>query len=474
MFKLIVEKELHDIIGSTKFALTFGVCAVLILLTFYVGARNYQVSQRQYEAAVAENLRQMEGLTDWLMVRNHRIFLPPQPLAALVTGISNDIGRNIEVRGRGEVGAEDSRYGDDPIFAVFRFLDLDFVFQIVLSLFAILFAYDAICGEKERGTLRLSFANAVPRDKYILGKITGTFLALAIPLLIPILLGSFVLPLLGVPMAGDDWIRLALVILAGLLYFGVFLTLSVFISAMTERSSGSFLLLLVVWIFAVLIVPRTSVLLAGRAVKVPSLDEHASQRARLAAQLWQEDRGKMSNFKPDESLRENPERMLSEFNSFMQKLGDEREQKMQALSKRLNEERRNREAVRERVAFGLARISPAASFSLATTNLVGTSLELKQQYLNAATEYQQAYAKFMKEKTGMLLGGFRIMAFRSNDGEEAKKDPINPREIPPFVFKAVPLQDVFGAALVDLGILALFNLAFFAGAYVAFLRYDVR
>jgi ABC-type transport system involved in multi-copper enzyme maturation permease subunit len=306
MFKLIVEKELRDTIGSTKFALTFGVCAVLILLTFYVGAKNYQLSRRQYEAAIAENLRQMEGLTDWLMVRNHRLFLPPQPLAALVTGIANDLGRNIEVRGRGEVGAEDSRYGDDPIFAVFRFLDLDFVFQIVLSLFAILFAYDAICGEKERGTLRLSFANAVPRDKYILGKITGTFLALAIPLLIPILLGSLMLPVLGVPMAGEDWMRLALVIFAGLLYFGVFLTLSVFISAMTERSSSSFLLLLVVWIFAVLIVPRTSVLLAGRAVKVPSLDEHASQRARLAAQLWQEDRAKMSNFKPDESLRENP------------------------------------------------------------------------------------------------------------------------------------------------------------------------
>ena len=38
--------------------------------------------------------------------------------------------------------------------AGFRFLDLDFIFQIVLSLFAILFAYDTISGEKERGTLR--------------------------------------------------------------------------------------------------------------------------------------------------------------------------------------------------------------------------------------------------------------------------------------------------------------------------------
>ncbi len=472
MFKLIIEKELRDLIGSTKFALAFGVCAVLILLTFYIGARNYQISQRQYEAALAENLRQMEGLTDWLMVRNHRIFLPPQPLAALVTGISNDIGRNIEVRGRGEVGAEDSRYGDDPIFAVFRFLDLDFVFQIVLSLFAILFAYDAISGEKERGTLRLSFANAVPRDKYILGKIAGTFLALALPLLIPVLIGSFILPLLGVPMTGNDWGRLALVVIAGMLYFGVFLTLSVFISTLTERSSSSFLLLLVVWIFAVLIVPRASVLLAGRAVKVPSLDELASQRARLSAQLWNEDREKMGAFKPDNTG--NPEQMVNQFNKFMQTLADERDKKMAELSSRLNEERSNREAVRERWAFGLARISPAAAFSLASTNLVGTSIALKQHYLNFATDYQQTYAKFMREKTGGMLTGGRIMMFRTRDGEAAKKDPINPREIPPFVYQPIPLPELFGSAILDLGILLLFNLIFFAGAYVAFLRYDVR
>ena len=120
----------------------------------------------------------MEGLTDWTRVNSHRIFLPPQPLEVLVSGVSNDIGRTIEMSGRGELSANNSRFNDDPIFAVFRFLDLDFIFQIVLSLFAILFAFDAINGEKERGTLRLAFANAVPRDKYVLGKLTGSFLAL--------------------------------------------------------------------------------------------------------------------------------------------------------------------------------------------------------------------------------------------------------------------------------------------------------
>jgi len=285
MLKLIIEKELREIIGSTKFAITFGVAAVLILSTFYAGAKNYQVSLAQYQAAKKENLRQMEGQTDWMMVRNHRIFLPPQPLAIVVTGISNDIGRTIEVQGRGELAAHESRFNEDPIFAVFRFLDLDFIFQIVLSLFAILFAYDAINGEKERGTLRLSFANHVPRSTFILGKIFGSFLALAVPLLIPILLGGALLPLLGSPMNGEVWIKLALVMLAGLLYFGVFLTLSVFISTLTQRSAHSFLLLLVAWVFTVLIVPRASVLIADRAVKVPSIDQMAAQKNRLHSQL---------------------------------------------------------------------------------------------------------------------------------------------------------------------------------------------
>ncbi|RPH35554.1 hypothetical protein EHM92_05985, partial [bacterium] len=171
MLRYIIEKELRDIIGSTKFAATFGVCAVLIILSFYVGARSYQNDMAQYEAAKTENLRQLEGLTDWLSVRQFRIFLPPQPLASLVGGISNDIGRTTEVRGRGELSATDSRYSEDPLFATFRFLDLDFTFQIVLSLLAILFAYDSVNGEKERGTLRLALSNAVPRHLYITAKL---------------------------------------------------------------------------------------------------------------------------------------------------------------------------------------------------------------------------------------------------------------------------------------------------------------
>jgi len=246
MIKLIIEKELKDIISSTKFAVTFGVCSVLILLSFYVGGRNYQIGAENYQSALRGEFRMFEGLTDWKEVRDHSIFLPPQPITSLVMGISNDIGRSTSVRAGSLIDAQDSRYGDEPMYAVFRFLDLEFIFQIVLSLFAILFAYDAVNGEKEHGTLRLTFSNSVQRGTYILAKMAGSFLALALPLLVPILLGVFLLVMMGIPLQQSDWFRLFLVVAAGYLYFGAFLAISLFVSSRTEKSSTSFLLALVI------------------------------------------------------------------------------------------------------------------------------------------------------------------------------------------------------------------------------------
>ena len=473
MLKTLIEKEIRDIVGSAKFAVIFGACAILILTSFYVGARTYQANRSQYEAAKAENLRQFEGMTDWFNVQQHRIFLPPQPLASLVNGISNDIGRTTEVWGRGELSAQDSKFGDEPIYAVFRFLDLEFMFQVVLSLFAVLLGYDAISGEKERGTLKLSFANAVPRDKYILGKIIGSLAALTIPLIAALGIGCLLLPILGVSLSGDDWTRLTLIILTGILYFAAFLTLSIFVSARTVRSSSSFLVLLVVWILCVLIVPRASVLLAGRAVDVPSVDELAAQKAKFQQQQWQEDRASWANFKP--SNKEDPAAMMDELNRYMEEQADIRDKKMQELTSRLNEQRLNKQMEQQDLAFNFARISPAATLSLGVTSLAGTSISLKDHYGDEAKAYQSSYANFMKEKTGTNPGG-RMFMFRTKieDGEEVKPEPINPQELPQFEYHQPDLAQSISSAALDMGLLAFFNLLFFAGAFVSFLRYDVR
>ena len=48
MLGTLISKEARDLLTTTKFATTFGVCAVLILLAFYVGAQNHRLAQSQW------------------------------------------------------------------------------------------------------------------------------------------------------------------------------------------------------------------------------------------------------------------------------------------------------------------------------------------------------------------------------------------------------------------------------------------
>ena len=487
MFKLILYKELREIIGSKKFAVTFGICSILIILAFYSGIENYKTGVQEYNASAAAALMRYEKYTEWNRVTSHQVFLKPEPLAYLVMGVSNDLGRTAGINGRNTPTAGKSIYSQQPVFAVFRFLDLEFVFRIVLSLFAVLFAYDAVNGEKERGTLRLSFANPVPRAGYILGKLAGTFLALALPLLVPILTGVLLLPLMGVSLSPDEWTRLGMFITTGLLYLGVFLTLSVSVSCFTQHSSSAFLFLLVIWVFSVLIIPRASVLLAGSMVDVPTIEEINYKRVLLMKQNTAELINRLSEFsrktyeEPMKSGVFDPaarDRARDSVSSFLDKIGQENNKRLEDLTDRLNEDRHNKQDQQKRLAFGIARISPTASFNLASTSLCGTSLDLKDHFIKQATDYSRSFGAFIRSKTGYEVGSlahiYNDAAARTAGIKKAPSEPINTGEIPEFRFKSKALPEILGNTLPDLAILILFNIIFFSAAFLSFLRYDLR
>jgi hypothetical protein len=54
------------------------------------------------------------------------------------------------------------------------------------------------------------------------------------------------------------------------------------------------------------------------------------------------------------------------------------------------------------------------------------------------------------------------------------KKPVNFEAVPKFEERDVTLGESLKLAVWDIGLLALFNLVFFAAAFVSFLRYDVR
>lgn len=472
MLGILLEKELRDIAYSTKFAITFGAVSVLILLSFYTGIRNYQESMREYEAARTVNTTNIASLTDWNMVQL-KVFRKPQPLQVLVNGITNDIGRTTDMRAQGELGLINSRYNVDPLFAVFRFLDLNFVVIIVFSLFAILFGYDAVNGEKEAGTLKLVFSNAISRSQFILAKMLGSFLALIVPLLIPLLIGCLMIIGFGVPLSGEEWVRLGLIILSGLLCFGAFLTLSIFISGLVARTSVSFLISLVLWIFSVLIIPKGSVLLAAQAVDVPNLNAIEAQKRTFSLQQFEQRRRNMdqwvqANAQPDEDWSR-------KFTAFQDSLEKIYEKEREEYYHRLNEQWQNKKDQQEQWSFGLARFSPTAMFQIAAMNLANTDVALKHRYLEELDRYQDHYAEFIRKKTGGL-GGMRIILRFGGQRpeEEEEKKPLNPSELPEFVEQTRGLGETVAASVFDIGLLALVNILFFVGAFTAFLKFDVR
>jgi hypothetical protein len=219
-----------------------------------------------------------------------------------------------------------------------------------------------------------------------------------------------------------------------------------------------------------MIIPRLSVIVSGAAVEVPALDEINSKKARYISQLWNEDREKISQFKP--AAGADMQATMIELNKFMRKNADERDKKTKEFSSRLNEERENKENLMQKAAFTLSRISPASSYSFAVTGLAGTSIDLKSSFKKSVEDYQIEYANFIISKTGQNPGS--AIRFRINDNNGEKPKNINPEEIPEFKFKPVFSSALVSGALKDMGLLLFFNIFFFAGAFFSFRKYDVR
>ena len=195
-----------------------------------------------------------------------------------------------------------------------------FIVKIVLSLFAILFTYDAIVGEKEKGTLKLALSNDVPRDRLILGKAIGGYISLLLPLLIPLLLSLLVLLIMpDISLGGQDWARLLLIFLMFFLYLSVFFSLGLFVSARTSRSSTSFLVLLFVWVIIVMVIPKAAVITAAQVKPIPSVHEITAKKDAFLQQVQRKARRGPSNGSPKNQAdaQKDPKAYQEKFRQFI-------------------------------------------------------------------------------------------------------------------------------------------------------------
>ena len=463
MLWTIVRKELLSNLVSFRFVLIFLLCCTLILVSAYTMRDKYNDRVAEYSAAVKmhrQELTETEGqqAINQLVLSGYKLDKPPTPLSVIVEGMEGAAGKFATVSVF-STPSLDGGAGSDPVFAYFGTLDVMYVVRVVLSLVAILLTYDTISGEREEGTLKLALSNSVPRHAILLSKFIGSYVTLLLPFLVPVLIALLILTTSGsIDFSGEDWSRLGLILLASLLYIGVFLMLGLLVSGRTNRSTTALMMLLFVWVVIVLAVPKVSMVVAGKLREVPSAQVVQAEKDAAMTQVLAEGQEEIQEF-----VRERGQEMSSEERGA--EIARLQEEMFTDLSKEQGEiqEKYDREKTAQfLLAANISRISPASVYTYAAIDLARTGFDRQERFLAAARSYQVGFVQYFNE----VLQNMR--------GKKTAETKIDVDGLPTLEFRESSLSESWREVSMDVLILFLLMACFFMIAYIGFVRSDIR
>ena len=202
MLWLIVRREVVSNVLTSRFIIGLLVCLLATGVAVLVQVDDYEKRLTAYHTAVRESQGDARTWDIYANI-NPKAHRKPNPLSIFHVGMETFGGNMVSVEPAGPIWSGphegffspiQKRGADNPFLSIFLSVDVTFIFKIVLSALAILFAYNAISGEREDGTLRLVLSNAVPRDTIVLGKYLG-----GMGSLLPIVTVSLLFALLFAP-----------------------------------------------------------------------------------------------------------------------------------------------------------------------------------------------------------------------------------------------------------------------------------
>jgi ABC-type transport system involved in multi-copper enzyme maturation permease subunit len=353
----------------------------------------------------------------------------PRPLSVFAKGLDEVMDRGYTITAYLGIEPHDRQTSAVSLFALFAPPDLLYIVKALLSLIALLFAYDAVSGEKENGTLKLLLGSAVSRGQLLAAKMLGGLAAVMLPFVV--LWVAVLAPLAARPeivLGGSEFSRLGLMLLASLLYAAGFFALGVLVSALSRSSAGSLIVLLFLWATLVFAVPNVGNLVAEQVAPLPS----AETQELLRMQAFAKDR-----FLAIQSQDRDRVRSSELFNREYDRLVEDYRAKLDGM-------------VNTSKAF--TRLSPAATLTYIFTDLAGTGLAEQRRVARALMDY----------KTRNLPALLR---------------QYEPGSAPPpaFEFQPARLGEILQqGVLADFIILAFTCAAPFVGAVWAFLAVDPR
>ena len=260
MLTTLIRRELLDNLMTFRFAVAVFIMLLLVVANTLVLIKDYEQRLASHNAAVKNHQRQLQEKKTY-SAGTEKLFVdrPPNPLSIFNVGFDKQLGNEVRVSHTSVPSLWDARMhgSDNPFMDMFASMDIVFIFEVILSLLALIFAYDTLAGEHERGTLRLVLTSHVRRGHILLAKYISAMLCLLVPLLISLLLAVILLTTAPfISLNTDDLLRIGGIVFTTVVYLSIFYLIGMLISAATRRTRTALMLSMFVWGFLVLVYPN--------------------------------------------------------------------------------------------------------------------------------------------------------------------------------------------------------------------------
>jgi len=493
---LIIQREFVSNVLTSRFMIGFVVCLMSTAAAVFVQVADYEKRLSAYHTALQEH---QEEIRTWDTYRqiNPKAHRQPNPLSTFNVGTEKSGADMVSIRLAIPIWEQQAQKqgSDNPFLSIFLSIDVIFVFKIVLSALAILFAYNTISGEREDGTLKLVLSNPVPRDALVLGKYLGGMLSL-----FPIVVMSFTVGIVIVyaSPATDfdvgDLLRLVMVLVVSLLYVSICYLLGLLLSVWTKTAATTLILAMFIW--GILTIVHSNVATFAVTKFPPYKPQPEKEVLQQIGRIWEDFReerdayilkefgykhpvhaiiteGEMSLWMDtktaggigfDEIYTPKPIHKM-DTSKYQEILGYQEPFRIDYANK-AEEILKRREDIGERnrqLARNVSRLSFADTYRFAVGAITGTDRESYNDFINQARSYKRQVVDYLASKDA-----FSARAWFSSDKESAEFI-----DLPIFQYRYSSVSECLSRALGDIFILLAWNIILFLGAYVSFLRYDL-
>ena len=502
MFTTLIRRELLAHLLAYRFFVAMIVLLVLVIANTVVLIYDYERRLALYNNAVQSNYDAVLSTHTYSPLYLN-VDRPPNPLSLFNQGLEKRLGNTVRVHHALVPTLWDAAlYGmDNPFLNLLSSIDLVVVFQVVLSLLALLFAYDAIAGEHEKGTLRLIMTTPASRGKILTAKYIGAMATLVVPLTISLILTQFLIFGSGsIVLSGGDWIRIGGFYLSSVLFLSVFYLMGLLFSTTTRRTVTALMSCMFAWVFFVLIYPNLMLFASN-----PKINPQEEGRAvfQELAQIWERfDKERLQLLKDDSLEGEDPflnvgyrgitygprfhyNPMRLEYYHEQSMNFDDLSEESEAAVPHAKAFFRQIEPLRIKAAERawivrqqaldqifirpvqrdrfLIRVSPASAYDLATEAWLGTNLYGLEHFFEAARQYRQTLIGYFYDKN----------AFGSRQWFASDEGAVDWSDLPRFTYQRPNVRVAAAQALPDLMLLLLINAMLFMGSYLIFVRQEI-